>query len=57
MSHREKLFIIGYTKHQITGRKLPSKGDCLKVLFYNMRVTKLNLNNNASLVVEECLMF
>jgi len=43
--------------HQITGSKLPSGGDCLKVLFYNMRITKLNLNYSASLVIEECIVF
>lgn len=56
-SFREKIFLIGYTNHQITGGKLPSKGDCLKVLFYNMRVTDLSLNESASLVVDECLIF
>jgi len=57
MSSREKLFIIGHMNHQITGSKLPSRGDCLKVLFYNMRITKLNLNDSASLVIEECIVF
>jgi hypothetical protein len=57
MSSREKLFLIGYMNHQITGSKLPSKGDCLKFLFYNMRLTKLNLNDSASLVIDECIVF
>jgi hypothetical protein len=51
MSSREKSFLIGYMNHQITGSKLPSRGDCLKVLFYSMRITKLNLNDNAILVI------
>jgi hypothetical protein len=54
---REKLFLIGYMNHQITDLKLPSRGDCLKVVFYNMRITKLNLNDSASLVIEECIVF
>jgi hypothetical protein len=57
MSSHEKLFLIGYMNHQITGSKLPSRGDCLKVLFYNIRITKLNLNNSTSLVIEECIRF
>lgn len=44
-------------KHQITGSKLPSRGDCLKVLMYNLRMTKLNLNESAALVTDECLVF
>jgi hypothetical protein len=57
MSLRKKIFLIGYMNHQITGSKLPSRGDCLKVLFYNMRITKLNLNDSASLVIEICIVF
>lgn len=37
MPLHENFFLISYMKHQITGSKLPLKGDCLKVLFYNMR--------------------
>jgi len=54
MYSREKLFLIGYMNYKITGSKLPFTGDCLKVLFYNLRITKLNLNDNASLQIEEC---
>lgn len=57
MPLREKLFLIGYIKNQITGSKLPSKSDCLKVLFYNMRITKLSINDSATLVIEECIVF
>lgn len=39
------------------GSKLPSRGDCLKVLIHNMRITKLNLNESAALVIDECLVF
>lgn len=37
ISHYEKLFIIGCIKRQKTKCKLPSNGDCFKVLIYNMR--------------------
>lgn len=54
---REKIFLIGYPKHQLTGCKLPSKGECLRVLFYHIRVGKLSVDESARLVVEECSMF
>ena len=56
-SFRQRIFLIGYTKHQITGSKLPSIRDCFQVLFYNMRVPKLNLNESITLVLEECVVF
>ncbi|XP_025405983.1 uncharacterized protein LOC112680175 [Sipha flava] len=43
--------------NQITGNKLPSNGDCLRVLFHNMRVVNLNLNDSSGLVADECLLF
>ena len=54
---RKEIFLIGHFKHQITGSKLPSKGDCLRVLFYNMRALKMTLDDSAALVVEECIVF
>ena len=54
---RKEIFLFGYYKHQITGSKLPSQDDCLRVLFYNMHVTKLRLNESATLAAEECLIF
>lgn len=56
-SLREEIFLIGYSKHQIVGSKLPSKGDCLKVFFHNMRTTKLTAKDSADLVVRECIIF
>jgi hypothetical protein len=44
-------------KNQITGGKLPSKRDCLSVLFYNMRIVNLNLHESTYLVIDECLIF
>lgn len=54
---RENIFLLSYINNQITGNKLPSNGDCFRVLFYNMRVINLNLNYSASLVADECLLF
>lgn len=54
---RQSIFIIGNLVNQITGNKLPSNGDCLRVLFYNMRVVNLNLNDSSVLVADECLLF
>lgn len=56
-SIRKPIFLLGFAKHQITGSKLPSIGDSLKALFYNLRVAKFNLNESASLVIDECLIF
>jgi len=57
MPNREPIFLLGNMKHQITGSKLLSIGDCLQVLFFNMRISKLNLNESAFLVVDECIVF
>src|SRR5215469_790562 len=54
---RKELFLLGSMKTQITGSKLPSRGDVLRVLFYNMRKVNLKLNESASLVIDECLVF
>lgn len=56
-SLRDEIFLIGYPKHQLVGCKLPSKGDCLKVFFHNIRISKLNAEVSAALVVRECSIF
>jgi hypothetical protein len=56
-SSREEIFLIGHPKHQLTGSKLPSKGDCLRVFFYHMRYGKLNVKESARLVLQECALF
>ncbi|KAL4127287.1 hypothetical protein QTP88_011464 [Uroleucon formosanum] len=43
--------------NQITGSKLPSKRNCLSVLYYNMRNIHLNLNSSALLTIDECLIY
>lgn len=52
-----RIYLVGETNNQITGSKLPSKRNCLSVLFYNMRYAKMNLNESAALVIDECLIF
>ena len=55
---RKPIFILGSMKNQITGTKLPYRGDVLRVFFfYNMREVKLNLHESASLVIDECLIY
>lgn len=34
---RQQIYLIGTMNNQITGSKMPSKRDCLSVLFYNTR--------------------
>lgn len=54
---RKKIFLINEMKNQIMGSKFPSKHDCLSVLFFNMRVGRMNLHESTSLVIDECLIF
>lgn len=54
---RQNIYLLGNLVNQITGNKLPSNGDCLRVLFYNMRVVNLNLNDSSGLVADECVLF
>ncbi|XP_050530378.1 uncharacterized protein LOC126899463 [Daktulosphaira vitifoliae] len=54
---REFIYLIGPTNIQILGSKLPSIGDCMRVLFYNMRFAKMTLSESCLLVIEECLIF
>lgn len=54
---RDKLFLIGYMSHQITGSKLPSNCQVLRSLFYNMRQVKLNKREAARLTIKEVLVF
>jgi len=54
---RKQVFLVSVMKSQITGGKLPSKRDILSVLFYNMRIVNLSLQESASLVIDECLIY
>lgn len=50
---KEKLYLLEHDESQIIGAKLPSNGQVLRVLFYNLRKVKLNLRSSAHLVVKE----
>jgi len=52
-----KIYLIGEDLNQIIGSKLPSYGQVLKVLFYNLRKVKLNIRQSASLVIKETIVF
>lgn len=54
---RQTIYLIGSMDNQILGSKLPSLRDCMKVLFFNMRVVKINLSESAYLVIDECTIF
>lgn len=56
-SLRSEIYLIGFPKPELTGSKLPSKVDCLKVLFYNIRIKKINTEESARLVINQCLIF
>ena len=54
---RKQIFLVGPVKPQITGSKLPSNGDVLKVLFYNLRFCLLMINDSVQLVAQEIILF
>lgn len=54
---REQIYLIGYPQKQLVGSKLPSKGDCLKVLIYKLRFNKYTVKKSVDLVIRECLVF
>lgn len=54
---RQPIFLVGHMISQITGNKLPSNGDCLRALFYNMRIVHLDFNDSSGLVADEILLF
>jgi len=57
MATREETFLVGYPRHQLTGCKLPSKGECLRVLFFHLKIGKLIVDESARLVIQECSLF
>lgn len=54
---RDTIYLIKHDESQIVGAKLPSNGQALRVLFYNLRKVKLNLRSSAHLVVKEIEVF
>ena len=53
----QKLFLNDNDESQITGAKLPSNGQVLRVLFYNMCKVNLLLRPSANLVIREVEVF
>lgn len=49
--------MVGNTSHQITGAKLPSNKQVLKVMFYNMRFVRLGAKESAHLAVQSAGIF
>uniref|UniRef100_A0A2S2RA28 Uncharacterized protein n=1 Tax=Sipha flava TaxID=143950 RepID=A0A2S2RA28_9HEMI len=56
-STKDGIFLVGDVQHPINGSKLPSNGQVLAVLFYNIREVKLTINESANLAVHECVIF
>jgi hypothetical protein len=56
---RQQIYLVEPMNNRITGSKLPSKRDCLSVLFYNniMHLVNLNLHDSSRLVIDECSIF
>lgn len=53
---REKLLLIGYSTNQIVATSnLPTIGQMLASLFYNIRRISKNVHISAKLTIEECL--
>lgn len=55
--NKDYVYLVGKSKHQITGAKLPSKRQILSVLFFNIRQVKLTVSESANLVIRECIIF
>ncbi|GBO02496.1 hypothetical protein AVEN_201930-1 [Araneus ventricosus] len=56
-SSKKVIFLIREIEHQITGSKLPSNGQDLAVLFYNIREVNLTVNERSNLAIRECIIF
>lgn len=51
------VFLVGKCKEHILGSKLPSKRQVLQMLYYHIRINKLQINKSARLVIDEVLQF
>lgn len=52
---RQNIYL--YVETKITGNKLPSKLQVLKVFFYHTRILKLKLRESAKICIDEVLVF
>ena len=53
----DTIYLLGNYESTITGSKLHSVKQVLSVLFFNLRVVKLNLRESATLAVQEAIIF
>lgn len=53
----DTIFLIEHDESQIVSTKLPSNGQVLRVLFYNLRKIKLDLRPSAAIVIKEVEVF
>ena len=56
-SAKRTIYLVWAANHQITGTKLPSNGQILGVLFFNIREVKLTVSESENLVIRECIIF
>ena len=54
---KKSFYLIDHIESQIVGAKLPSNGQVLSVLFYNMQIVNLHFRESAHLVVKEVEVF
>lgn len=53
----DRIYLLGHDECQIIGSKLPSNGQVLRVLFYNVRKVKLDLRPSAAIAIKEVEVF
>ena len=53
----DRIYLLGHDECQIIGSKLPSNGQILRVLFYNVRKVKLDLRPSATITIKEVEVF
>lgn len=54
---KRNIAMIGHVSHQVSGAKLPSNRQVLKVFFYNMRFVNLSAKESAALTIDAVLIF
>ena len=53
----DRIYLLGHDEYQIIGSKLPSNGQVLRVLFYNVQKVKLDLRPSAAIAIKEVEVF
>ena len=51
------IYLLGHDESQIVSSKLPSNGQVLRVLYYNLRKVKLEIRPSAAMVIKEVEVF